>query len=384
MFAACNVARHALIKRYGLPKSFELSPAYLFFWDKIERANFFLHAVWAHAGEGADSRVIQHLMSTPGDDGGQWDMLVAVIEKHGVMPKACFPDMTHSKSSGTMNGMLKMKLREFSSALVGAKADGATDEEAAGMIGGMMGVVHRIVASCFGPVPATVEFEYKPAGKGACAKLCSVSGLSPLEFYTSVVKPVFDFSQYVSLVHDPRPEHPVGSVMTVACLGSVVGSKHAVRYLNATVATLKRLVIDSILDDEPVWFGCDVGKSLLRDRGVLSIGNYDFGGVFGACQCMSKETRMRFKHSMMVRHIACQNGCGDSIGPSAPRSCPFTTPVPCMRRPTQWCLLVSICLQPRRLWWSCWRRQRRPNRLTRPLPQRIPRRNQPPRPSWAT
>ena len=41
LFAATNVFRVAVMKKHAL-KEFELSQAYLFFWDKLEKSNFFL------------------------------------------------------------------------------------------------------------------------------------------------------------------------------------------------------------------------------------------------------------------------------------------------------------------------------------------------------
>lgn len=41
LFASTNVFRVNLIKKYKIG-NFELSQSYLFFWDKLEKANFFL------------------------------------------------------------------------------------------------------------------------------------------------------------------------------------------------------------------------------------------------------------------------------------------------------------------------------------------------------
>ena len=40
-------------------------------------------------------------------------MVTNLIEKHGVMPKQCFPDTISCESSRHMNTILKSKLREF-------------------------------------------------------------------------------------------------------------------------------------------------------------------------------------------------------------------------------------------------------------------------------
>ena len=74
LFASTNVFRVAIMQRYSL-KSFELSQAYLFFWDKLEKANYFLENVIDTVDEPLDGRLMQSLLASPVGDGGQWDMV---------------------------------------------------------------------------------------------------------------------------------------------------------------------------------------------------------------------------------------------------------------------------------------------------------------------
>lgn len=71
IFAATNVFRIAIQQKYDI-KSFELSQAYLFFWDKVEKANYFLESVLDTVDEDVDSRLVSALMASPVGDGGQW------------------------------------------------------------------------------------------------------------------------------------------------------------------------------------------------------------------------------------------------------------------------------------------------------------------------
>jgi bleomycin hydrolase len=80
IFAALNVMRLALIKRFNL-EDFEFSQAYLFFFDKLEKANYFLQTVIDTLDEPIDGRVFQYLLSNPVIDGGQWDMIINLVEK---------------------------------------------------------------------------------------------------------------------------------------------------------------------------------------------------------------------------------------------------------------------------------------------------------------
>jgi len=66
-------------------KEFELSQAYLFFWDKLEKANYFLEQIIDTADEDLEGRLVQRLLSQPVGDGGQWDMVANLVEKYGLV-----------------------------------------------------------------------------------------------------------------------------------------------------------------------------------------------------------------------------------------------------------------------------------------------------------
>jgi bleomycin hydrolase len=50
---------------------------------------------------------------------------------------------------------------------------------------------------------------------------------------------------------------------------------------------------------EPVWFGCDVGKMLDRDLGILDLELYDYESVYGVRFGMDKATRLDYGESQM-------------------------------------------------------------------------------------
>ena len=87
MFACLNVLRFHIEKELDLPKgTFELSQAYLAFFNKLERAAWFLEHAVATADKPLDNREVDWLFTTPMADGGDWDMVCALVKKYGVVP----------------------------------------------------------------------------------------------------------------------------------------------------------------------------------------------------------------------------------------------------------------------------------------------------------
>ena len=83
LFAALNTMRYEIIHKLNL-ETFELSQNYQMFWDKLEKANYFLESIIATADEPVEGRLVTHLLTAPLQDGGQWDMYAALADKYGL------------------------------------------------------------------------------------------------------------------------------------------------------------------------------------------------------------------------------------------------------------------------------------------------------------
>ena len=112
IFALLNVIRQQSQSIFNV-EELEFSQTHLFFFDKIERSHFLLktYADLAKVGEELDGRLLMFLLSNPLEDGGQWSMLVNLVEKYGIMPKGCFSDAYSSTNSRAFVSMLNNKVR---------------------------------------------------------------------------------------------------------------------------------------------------------------------------------------------------------------------------------------------------------------------------------
>ncbi|KRT81702.1 Peptidase, partial [Oryctes borbonicus] len=277
IFAALNVMRLPFIKSLNL-EDFEFSQGYLFFWDKIERCNFFLNNVVevARRNEAVDGRLMSFLLHDPTCDGGQWDMLVNLVNKHGLMPKKCFPESFSCESSTRMNQILKSKLREYAKALRDLISSGGSDGDVQTLIEQQMQNIFRVVGICLGIPNERFTWSYYDKNKS----FHSIGPITPLEFYEKHVKHLYNVDDKVCLVTDPRPANEYGKAYTVDCLGNVVGGRKCI-YNNQRVETLLELTAQSIKEGDAVWFGCEVGKRFAGKQGIQDLDIHDFPLVFG-------------------------------------------------------------------------------------------------------
>jgi hypothetical protein len=63
LFAGLNLLRVGVMRKTGL-KDFEFSQNYMMFWDKLERANYFLEAIIETATRGLDDRTVAFLLES--------------------------------------------------------------------------------------------------------------------------------------------------------------------------------------------------------------------------------------------------------------------------------------------------------------------------------
>ncbi|MCY7013661.1 aminopeptidase C [Streptococcus sanguinis] len=292
MFAALNTFRHKMIANFQL-EDFELSQAHTFFWDKYEKSNWFLEQVIATADQELTSRKVKFLLDTPQQDGGQWDMVVALFEKYGVVPKSVYPESISSSNSRELNQILNKLLRQDAQILRELRAEGAESAELQTKKEELLQEVFNFLAMNLGLPPRQFDFSYRDKDN----HFHSESGLTPLTFYQKYVDLKLD--DYVSIINAPTADKPYGRSYTVEMLGNVVGSK-PVRYLNVEMGRLKELAITQMKAGETVWFGSDVGQSSNRKAGVMAEGMHDFTASMDIRLTQDKAGRLDYSESLMT------------------------------------------------------------------------------------
>lgn len=292
MFAALNTFRHHIQDAFNI-KQFELSQSYTFFWDKFEKANYFYENILATSEEELTSRKVSFLLQTPQQDGGQWDMLVAIIQKYGIVPKSVMPESYSSSKSSELNTYLNKKLRRDAMVLRNLVAEGATEETITLEKESMLQEIYTLLCTSLGTPPTTFDFSYYD--KEEAYHL--VRDLTPQSFYDQFIGR--DLSDYVSVINAPTKDKPYNQLYTVEMLGSVVGGKE-VRHLNVDIDTFKELAIDQLKHGEAVWYGCDVGQSSTRDTGIMATDIYSVADTLDIDYSMSKAERLDYGESLMT------------------------------------------------------------------------------------
>lgn len=304
LFATTNVIRHEVMKKLKL-KEFQLSQSYLFFWDKLNKSNYYLELAIENADLPVDDRLVNFLAKDLISDGGQWDMAVNLLETYGLVPQPIYPESFHSSASSPINTLLKMKLREHALTLrtlsSSLKADHNISQELAistlrAKKEELMQEVYTIMSATLGVPPkpnAAFTWEYYTED----GKYAKWEG-TPLEFYKAFTAK-FSPTESFSLINDPRNDY--GKLFTVDKLGNIWGGR-PVLYVNTAIDDLKQAIVRSIKAGQPVFFGCDVGQfsDSSKDIGIMDTDYFEYEQAFNITLGLTKAERLQTNESAMT------------------------------------------------------------------------------------
>lgn len=295
LFSSLNVARFIAKREMDLKDNdFEFSQSYAMYFDKLERANYFMEDMkqLIAAGEASDSRLVQFLLHDLMGDGGQWTMAMNIYTKYGAVPKDFFPETASSQNTGEMNTQLRAALRQAVAHMY------AHPEQSETIAAEAVEQAYRILTIHLGTPPTSFEWEY--ADKDGVFH--NEGTMTPVEFWNKYV--TAGLEDYVCLVDDPRSEHPKGKMIGIKHLGNVVGGTPTA-YLNVDTDFMKQCA-RTIMQEQgiPVWFGADCHPMMDRKEGAWATDLFEYGRVYNIDFDLNKEERVRFADSAMNHAMA--------------------------------------------------------------------------------
>ncbi len=281
MFAGFNIMRPAVIKKYHL-SGFEFSETYLFFWDKLEKANTFLELMIENAKKDLDDREMHKLFESPVADGGWWNYFVALVEKYGVVPKEVMPETVTSEKSANFTFITDNLLRQDALELRQMVIAGAKEANLMQRKSEMLAEVYRLLVYHFGVPPANFVWKYRDKDDKVVEK-----NYTPQSFYQEVVG--VDLSQYVTIMDHAM--HPYNKYYEISYCRNFIDQNN-MTFVNLEISRLKELTLATLLDSVPVWFAADVKYDMDNKSGIMEQGIWDYPTLFRIKPDLSKKERL--------------------------------------------------------------------------------------------
>jgi bleomycin hydrolase len=283
LFAALNTMRYNLIKELNLSDHFELSEAYLFFYDKIERCFFFLEKMVELRDRPIHDLVVNGMMTSfsPVTDGGTWGFFCNLITKYGMVPKSCYGETFNTSSTDEMNEIIQRKVCTFASEIRASKVSDKTLQKR--IKNKYMPEIYSLVVKFMGEPPQQFNWTYHEKGESfesvrERGEYRCIPDLTPLTFLHQFLEPHAKVSNKVVLRHDPRPSSEYYRTYHVEHFGHMVGGRPDVS-LNVPWEVLSEAAAKTIMNGQAVWFAADVCKDFNHYKDVLSTEGYSYDKI---------------------------------------------------------------------------------------------------------
>ena len=323
IFAGLNMFRHLVIKALKLD-NYEFSQTYLFFWDKLERANRYIHLFIDGVGDDdsdgdSNDNGLKEIEPGIGDinfdyyaetflsDGGYWSMFANLVDKYGLVPSGAMPETWQSCDSEDMNNILKnivhgcvnkiykMKrhrngtLRKFRNDV----AKEAFRDKLLKIKHQSMQQVYNTLVKFLGQPPRTFSWNYIDDDSNTA----SLGSLSPHRFKDMLLTDINLAEDFVVLCNIPSEKYPYYQKYEVEGMYNVMGGvSHTM--VNVPLHELKKYARKSIVSGMPVWFAGDVTKGFHPYYSSLNSKAINSDSVFGKPNKMKRSERVIFRNQV--------------------------------------------------------------------------------------
>jgi bleomycin hydrolase len=304
LFAFLNIIRFKMIQKYNLLPSFEFSQNYLFFYDKLEKANYYLNFILENysvdletLNYNTDTIKVIHMLQNLTDDGGHWNVFVNLIEKYGIIPKSNMDEDFHSSNSSELETFYDDYLRKCAHKIkTTSKNDLAKNKQK--LLDEMLSECYKILVLFLGEPPSIITWEYyeknEKKEKSQSLKAKVIANVTPLEFYKKYVP--YNARDKICLINYPCKQVPFYKLYNVEMTFNIIGNSEQ-NFINVPINIMIDAVKNSIDNEEAVWTGVDFDKYISLKDGFLDKDGFDYENVFGFTNTMKKCDALNYRQS---------------------------------------------------------------------------------------
>lgn len=297
LFACLNIIRIPMIKKYKL-ENFEFSENYLFFYDKLEKANTFLNNIYKYKNKDFLDPKFSMLLKNITSDGGNWFYFINLIEKYGIIPKNNMEDHYHSENSDELNTFLNNYL------LTAAKEIRDSKNFNKKLLNKILYNCYKILVIFLGEPPKKITWEYyekNEKNEKNAKKYKVITNVTPIEFLNKYVP--FNIKDKIYLINYPCK--PYYKLYTQE-INQSINDSYNHNYINVPVDVMINCVKKSINNKEAVYCGIDVDKFISRKHGILDTNAFNYKDIFGFDNTMEKCDAINYNlsihnHAIIIR-----------------------------------------------------------------------------------
>ena len=278
MFSGLNVLRSDFARRHGDSLAVNLSQAYLFFYDQLEKANLMLQGIIDHGDKPIDDQRVQFFFHHPLNDGGTFCGVADLADKYGLVPSEVMPETYSTENTSRVSRLIASKLREM--VQKGRKQSSLEKAKVR-----MLSQVYHMLQLTMGQPPQ--KFTYAFRNKDG-RQVGEPREYTPRSFYEEVVGGQLN-GTFIMVMNDPRRDYYQTYEVEY---DRHTYDGHNWCYVNLPMDDIEQMAIAVLKDGRKLYSSYDVGKFLDRKLGYLDTDNFDYGSLFQTTFGMDKAQRI--------------------------------------------------------------------------------------------
>ena len=357
IFAILNIIRLDMIREYNLP-NFEFSENFIYFYDRLEKANFFLNYIADHYNTNIHDIKLIHILESKTSDGNQWIMFRNLITKYGIIPKSAMADMFHSKNTNELNNFFNNYLIKTSVKIISSLKKNNSQKNKEQLITSTLSEFYNILVIFLGEPPKQFNWQYstkkiknKNKNKNKNKKLEGEKGvkgvkggnkhsgndnddnddngedddddddddddeqgvlyktneyvvthpdLTPLDFFHKFVK--YNVDSKICLINYPCKNIKYYKKYHIELTPNVIGGKQQ-ELINVPQVVMFNAIKRAIDDNQAVFCGVDWDKFNTKEYSLLDTKAFNYDDIFGDNIIMDKCNGLQYRQSTQTHAV---------------------------------------------------------------------------------
>jgi bleomycin hydrolase len=299
LFAGMNIFRHQIAAAFKL-NNFEFSSTYLFFFDKLERANNYLEFFLNNDIQLVkDQKLFDFYVDSYSEDGGWWNMFANLVNKYGLIPKNAMKETFQSEYSDDMNRVLRDIIQPSANFIFQNRKRKNMRKELRKCKKKTMEQVYNTLVKYLGEPP--VDFRWSFMSEKINGVI--IDQMTPALFTTLTIGTINIQKDFCVFANVPTLKYD--KMYNVLHTNNVYGTGDDYKFHNVRMIDVMKYCLKSLLSGVPVWIAADVSKSFNPYYSVLCDRLDNSKLVFGETKTFSKKEQMIFgniqaNHAMTI------------------------------------------------------------------------------------
>lgn len=313
MFACLNLIKNNIAHNLNInPVDFKLSPAFLTFYDKLERANHTYQIIIDSKENFKNTSYCDYnhnlslssFLKEPLLETGSVEYARELIKKYGLVPYDVYPDNINTLESFYFIRIYQQKIRHDIYKLIECKNNNVNIEELYKLKDTFMEENYSIISKIIGRVPDCFNFSFTTIN----GEEISLQNITPLEFYNKFCS--INLDDFILIGNVPMSNKPMYKKLKKEYSGNV-HNKSFVEFINVSIDDLSNMTISQLKDGMPVCIACENYAYRNTESTVLDTRLFNYEKMLGIKDLTKQQAMDSFnitlKHWMTIKGVQIEN-----------------------------------------------------------------------------